>query len=82
MFILRSCVFGNKSTCSLSGGAEGLATVLRDGSVHLQLAWGEPCGGTGTDTFTLVSPDELHAVSTLKYDRAMEGCAGYGVSVN
>ncbi len=56
--------------------------MLRDGSVHLQLAWGEPCGGTGTDTFTLVSPDELHAVSTLKYDRAMEGCAGYGVSVN
>ncbi|KXZ46597.1 hypothetical protein GPECTOR_42g808 [Gonium pectorale] len=36
--------------------------------LHVRLEWGDPHGGTGTDHFRLISPEELHIESVLRVD--------------
>lgn len=51
----------------LRGGKhEGRVEVLEDGALRLHLKWDEPHGGVGTDTFRLVSDDEMHVMSELR----------------
>jgi hypothetical protein len=33
--------------------------------LQLQLSWGDPWGGTGTDEFFMPHPDRLHVTSTI-----------------
>jgi hypothetical protein len=51
----------------LRGGRhEGRVEVLEDGALRLHLKWDEPHGGMGTDTFRLISQDEMHVTSELR----------------
>ncbi len=43
------------------------------GGVRLKLEWGAPHAGSGTDEFTLVTPDELHVTSKLSLEGGVEG---------
>ena len=53
----------------LRGGKhEGRVEVLEDGSLRLHLEWKEPYGGRGTDTFRMVSDDEMHVLSELRME--------------
>ncbi len=43
----------------------GHCEVVEDGRIRLHVAWGEPLGGSGSDTFFLAAPGVLLAETVL-----------------
>ena len=64
---VRSC------PCLHAGKHVGHAEVLPDGRVRLHVAWGDPLGGTGYDTFSSPLAGVLHVDTVLALvDKTLE----------
>jgi len=56
-----------------TGKHTGYAEVLSDGGVRLHVTWGDPHGGTGSDTFSCPSSGVLHVDAIMALaDRTIE----------
>lgn len=54
----------------IAGKHEGTVVCKSDDSLMLNLKWGSPYGGVGTDVFTMPHDDELHVVSNISLEGA------------